>query len=352
MWLTFKEAKDSALSDIASTCSDSNLFRSYVNQAAEQLLIRGQWKDTVQKIRICSYTGCIVWPRWVEVPLAFRACNNNLPVKGVWWEFMPVDGGSLRDCMNSFGPAQGPFIGNVSGMAPMGAENEAFTPVQRDIVGQSKYIRAYISRQADIGKTFTIFGIDDNGQVIRTVHPDGFYRDGVVITCALPFAGPNFKIREIVRVLKDTMDGESWLYQYDADQDALIDCAHYEPTETNPQYLRTITNSGIWVNRREDSEGNRCAIPFTALVKIRFIPVVGDNDVIIVNNLAALKWQIMSIKKGDAGDVDGKRQFEMEAVREMNAQLRNAVPLDQIPVSVNPFRKAVPYSRWNQRQVF
>lgn len=356
MWLSLKEAKESALPDVASACSDSAQFVSLVNQAARQLLHRGDWQNTVQKVRICSYTGCIVWPRWVEIPLAMMTCNWQLPVKGNWFEFMPVDGGELRNRWGFFGPNPLGAVGNGSPIGPYGISavagvNDTYTPVFRDIVGQSQYLRAYITRNSDIGKTITIFGLDDNGQIIRTTHPDGTYQDGVVITLAKPFAGPSFKIREITRVLKDVTDGIVTLYQYVAETDELIDCALYEPTEVNPQYIRTITNPGLYVNRRNNS-GERCAIPFEALVKAKFIDAVKDTDVILVANLDALKLMIMSIKRGDAGDIDGKRQFEADAVREMNLQLRNTQPLDQIPVSINPFGTATPYSRWGQRSVF
>jgi hypothetical protein len=354
MWLTLKEAKESALADVASACPDSALFVSYVNQAARQLLHRGSWESSVQKLRICSYTGCIVWPRWVEVPLAMMTCNRPFPIKGNWFEFMPVDGGELRGGNWNFGPN---YLGGTGtpygpyGVRAVAGVNETYTPVFREIVGQSQYLRAYITRSADIGKTMTIFGIDDNGQEIRTTHPDGNYREGVVVTFANPFAGPSFKIREITRVLKDKTAGIVSLFQYDADGDQLIDCAIYQPSETNPQYVKTVTNPGLYLNRR-NSDGERCATPFTALVKIKFIPAESDDDIIIVSNLDALKLMIMSIKRGDAGDIDGKRAFEADAVRELNLQLRNSQPLDQIPVSINPFGTALPNNRWNQRQIF
>lgn len=351
MWLTLKEAKESALVDVASACPDSALFVSYVNQAARQLLHRGSWENSVQKIRICSYTGCIVWPRWVEVPLAMSTCAP-FPIKGNWFEFMPVDGGELRGGNWGFGPNYPAGIGSPYGVSAVAGVNETYTPVFREIVGGGQYLRAYITRNSDIGKTTTIFGIrSDDGQEIRTVHPDGVYRDGVVITFANPFAGPSFKIREITRVLKDKTDGIVSLFQYDADGDQLIDCAIYQPSETNPQYVKTITNAGLYRNRR-NSSGERCATPFTALVKVKFIPVESDSDTIIVANLDALKLMIMSIKRGDAGDLDGKRAYEADAVRELNLQLRNSQPLDQIPVSINPYGTALPNGRFGQRNVF
>jgi hypothetical protein len=354
MWMTLAEAKASTLADIASACPSSTKFVEYVNQAARQLLTRGNWMNTVQKIRICSYTGCIVWPRWVELPLAVMACGSNITLKGNWFEFMPVDGGDLRSVAWQFGPSGGAALGGTLGYSAIAAVNQTYTPVQREIVGHDgQYLRAYLTRNADIGKTLTVFGVDQYGQTIRTTHPDGVYKDGVVITLAKPFAGTSMKVKAITRVLKDRTAGMVNLYQYDATGDQLIDCALYEPSEMNPIYQRTVVNAGIY-NRWLGSGGNGecCAVPYTALVKMKFIPAYHDEDAILIDNLDALKLMITAIKMGDAGDIASKRQYELDAVREMNLQLRNIMPQDQIPVSVNPFGKALPFSRPGMRGVF
>lgn len=354
MWLTLKEAKQSTLSDVASACSSSEKFVEYVNQAARQLLARGNWMNSIQKIRICSYTGCIVWPRWVELPLAVMACGSNITLKGNWFEFMPVDGGDLRAVAWQFGPSGGAALGGAPGFSAIAAVNQTYTPVHREIVGRDgMYLRAYVTRNADVGKTMTVFGTDQYGQTIRTTHPDGVYKDGAVITFAKPFAGIPMKVKSIDRVLKDRTAGMINLYQYDADGDQLIDCAAYEPSETNPTYQRTIVNAGLYNQwMAGNADGRCCAVPYTALVKMKFIPAYHDEDVIVVDNLDALKLMITAIKMGDAGDIDGKRSYEADAVRELNLQLRNIMPLDQIPVSVNPFGKALPFSRPGMRGVF
>lgn len=350
MWMTLAEAKASTLSDVASACPSSAKFIEYVNQAARQLLRRGSWENTVQKIRICSYTGCLVWPRWVEIPLAIMACGQHVTLKGNWFEFMPVDGGDLRAVAYQFGPNGGSALGGTLGYSAVAAVNQTFTPVQREIVGpDGQYLRVYINQAADVGKKMTVFGLDENNQTIRTTHPDGVYRDGVVITFTGTFAGPSFKIRSVTRVLKDRTAGMVNLFQYDATGDKLIDCSLYEPSETNPQYQKTIVNAGIYA---AGTGGSCCAVPYTALVKMKFIPATSDNDPVLIDNLDALKLMILAIKMGDAGEISAKREYEKDAVREMNLQLRNTMPLDQVPVSVNPFGKATPYSRFGMRGVF
>src|SRR5262249_10176007 len=104
------------------------------------------------------------------------------------------------------------------------------------------YIRAYPERQADVGKTITIYGVDSNGQELFTKQ-NGDWLPGVVLTLAIPFVSTPFTLRTITRVQKDVTKGKVRLFQYDATNNVLLDCAVYSPDETTPAYQHTVINA-------------------------------------------------------------------------------------------------------------
>lgn len=89
--LTFSEAKNSLeLKAISGVCGGGEQFRSFLNQAVEALMNRGNWYGTVQKVRLCVFDNCIVFPRWVGTVLATNVGCQSIPQKNFWWEFLPI----------------------------------------------------------------------------------------------------------------------------------------------------------------------------------------------------------------------------------------------------------------------
>jgi hypothetical protein len=83
-------------------------------------------------------------------------------------------------------------------------------------------------------------------------------------------------------------------------------------------------------------EGDCVSRPLIALVKLRFVPVVLDTDLVLIDNLDALKNMIQSIKYAEAGDDRMADKYEARAIRELNMGLRDGGD-DLIPVSIEPF---------------
>ena len=344
MLLTFKQVKESGITDIASACSESSQFAGYVNQATDRLMTRGNWIGTVQPIQLCVYGHCLTWPRYVGTPLAVNVCGRNIPVQGNWFSFLPLNNGMLsgRRGLGDFFWDGRRFWGNRA----IVTENDGWSPVFRQI-GKTlndagNYVRAYPRCQADIGKTITFFGIDGNGQPVQQ-RINGVWSDGITLTLELPFASTPMPLRKVLRVVKDVTVCPINCYQYDANNNVLLDLAQYDPQETTPSYAHSVIRG----NREHcrDANGNELPTQITALVKLAFQRVVNDTDLVLIDNLAALKLMIMAIKKEDAGDAAGSTAFEGKAIHELNLQLRDKIPTDQIPVTVESFGTAVPARR-------
>ncbi len=311
MLATFDEVKDSPVGNIAGECASSLLFRDHVNEATRRLMRRGDWTGTIVPIHTCVRQGCITWPRYVGNVRKLNICKSPLPVKNVWYDFMD---NRDRSCCHWLG-------------AECGMINKGRAPVFQDIMADGRYIRAYASVPEDYNKSVRIFGVDCNGQPLTTDNLDGTWSEGIVIEILDPFGTTSTTVRRIDRVLKDQTQGIVRLYAYDPVQDVLEDIARYDPSETNPSYERSSLRLGQCC-------GTDCGkvVSVVALVKLRFIPVKHGTDLVLIENIDALKDMVQSVKFREQGDKQGADAYESSAVRELNLELADQNPDTQIPV--------------------
>lgn len=329
--LTLAAVRASSVANIAGVCTTSSAFLGQLNEAVQRLMDAGEWWNTVVKARVCVQRNCIAWPRWVGTVLAVNICGHNRPIQNRWFEFMPISG---ADCMLS-----GRWKSNVT------LVDDGLTPVFNNIAcGESHALRVYTRLQTDVGKTITFYGIDQNGQDVLTKDALGNWVQGETLTLAMPYVQTTTVFREVVRVTKDVTTGPIDVYQYDATQNLLLDMAHYEPGETNPMYRHSTIRGGCG----SYSTGAGCGTSSTTarrveiLAKLQFIPVVVDTDTVQIDNISALKLMIQAIRLEEAGNDQEAAGKQLLAIKELNRQLRNKLPLDQIPVEIAPMGTAIP----------
>jgi hypothetical protein len=329
--LTFGAVKASSVVNISGVCAESGEFTGQLNEAVSRLMDAGDWWTTVVKARICIYQNCIAYPRWVGTVLATNICNQTRPIQNRWYSFMPI---SATDCLGRW-----KWKSNVTFV------DDGMTPVFNNVpCGSGNYIRFYARHRADIdeAKTVHLFGTDSNGQTVMTKDADGNWYEGEILVLADPYVQSQAQFREVERVIKDVTSGPIDGYQYDATQDVLLELAHYEPSETNPMYRHaTISGGGCC-----SGAGTGCTTSETKKVeilsKLQFIPVVADTDVVQIDNIPAIKLMVQAIRLEEAGDDDGAAKKQVLAIKELNRQLRNKLPIDQIPIDVSSCGTALP----------
>jgi hypothetical protein len=291
------------------------------------LMTRGNFWGTVQLMRFCIYNECLVWPRQVGTILAVNTCRGTVNVWNNWFQFAHI--GGRQDWMNA-----GFTIDGFDCRGNLNLENQGTTPVYFQVpCGNNFYVRSYPAVRADVGKKITIFGIDSNGQVVRTKDSSGLWQEGVTLVNALPFASTPMRFREVTRVVRDKTSGPGRLFYYDPDNNVLRDCAIYDPTDTAPDF-RFTKIPGL-IRHRTASCANG-AQQVSALVKLQFIPVENDNDLVLISNLDAIGNMIQGIRKSDGGDSAGGETDVARAVHEMNLELRDKFPQEQTPISIRP----------------
>lgn len=340
--LTLGAARASSIINIAGVCASGSQFVAQLNEATSRLMDYGEWWNTVVKARLCIQRNCVTWPRWVGTPLAVRLCNNAQPIQNRWYEFMPV---THTDCFygtRNVGLWGSPHVMVETGQAPV------FNNVA---CGSALPLRAYPRYQQDVGKTIKFFGVDSNGQEVLTQDlATGAWAAGESVVLA---AGGTLTVnsyREVTRVIKEVTNGPVDVYQYDSTQvvpgdtthQGLLDMAHYDPGETNPMYRFTTLRGGVCRSGGCCSTDGTRERKLELLAKLQFIPVVADDDVVQIDNIPALKLMVQAIRLEEAGDDDGANKKQAMAIRELNRQLRNKLPLDQIPIYVSGSGTALP----------
>lgn len=319
--LTVAEAEDSRINRISGVCAGSSDWYQLLNDATRQLMRRGNWWGTIKVMQGCIYDGCLTFPRAVGTVLALNRCGSSIPPKNQWFSFNAVLPEHVRhwNACGSFPCAKDLTLvdrGTTSVFNPIPCLN-------------ARYVQIYITDLNDVGKTITIFGIDGNGQEIITTRSDGTTQPGLVMTMAIPFVQTPILIRRIDRVIKDPTSHAVYLYQFDGAN--MFSLAVYEPSETLPEYRTSKIQSSGCANNC-----NQWPSQIDVFVKLKFIKAARPDDLILINNLDALAMAMQAVKLNDAYDSQGSETMMARAIHEMNLDLRDKLPIDQIPVNFSP----------------
>lgn len=320
--------KQSRSIQIAAACGNSPEFVSLVNDACRRLLRRGDWFNTFVPMFVCVFQGCLVWPRYVAQVRKVNVCNVALPVHNAWYEFLPSN---QRQCGGGWG-MWGGFRGPECGVFQQGT-----SPVLQDVMGDGRLIRAYARCQPDLGKTIKIFGTDNNGQPLMTRDNNGDWTPGITLVLAAPFASTSTYVRHIDYVIKDQTQCIVDVYGYNAATNLLEDIAHYEGNETEPSYVRQKLNVAWPTFGTGSIQPNCCGTKrgVLAMVKLRHVDAQVDSDLLVMDNIDAIKLEIMSIKAEEASNFKEKQQWEASAVEVLNRDLEINSPDEEFSAAPN-----------------
>lgn len=321
MPVTLANAKASRIPVVLGVCADSDRFIQYLNEAQERLLSRGLWKGAYARIRMCVDNACITWPRQVENVEAIRLSDYYGVVRNEWFEFLTFEPrSSLTNCCGT----DWWNCGSESNLF-----NQGTFPTFADITGTNKKIRLFLQFPEDVGKRLFLQGLDENGNVIRTVE-GGIRVDGEWVTLANPSVDTVNFFSVLTSVQKEVTSGTVRLYTF-TPTGTLAAIAAYEPDETIPSYRRTLL--------RPFPGASRCCALRTveAIVKLAFIPARRDTDFLLIGNLPALKYECQAIKKEEDDLTQEAEMYHLKAIRELNNELRTYNGRDNVSayVSIN-----------------
>lgn len=307
--LTLGEAREE-VAEAANLCSTDSRVAKYVNKAVRRLIPKGKWVGTMQRYKICTKNACITWPRAIETIEAYAICGVPGKVRNGWFEFLENGPGIFRgsDC-----GCGGGCVGNQ--LVDRG-EHPAFD----DIEGVNKKIRVYAD-VAQASGSIILRGYDENGQWIRTLD-GGTWIDGEKVTISTT---PQLSVKffsKLVQVIKPTTNGPVRLYEYNNDTAVNTKAlAYYEADETLPSYRRSYV-PGV----AGHSSGSDCEeVSLEVAAKLRFVPVVNDNDFILIGNLPAIVEEVRAVRKLENNLFGEAEAYEQKAVQYLQEELASYI---------------------------
>jgi hypothetical protein len=286
---------------------------------------------TVASIQVCVKSGCVVFPRYVSTIREARTCCGSVWLKNEYESYNFVD----TSWYNSLGGSPGNWSsGNGTGysLCTQGLFAHGRVPTYDTIRGTGRKVRVYAQTNQDYGKTVTIFGIDNGSQPLMHRDENGDWREGWVLTFQNPYAETEGYVSGIERVLKDRTQKPVTMFAWNTTDSVLENLATYDPGETNPSFARYQLHGYPMQLNADGTERLRTVV---ALVKLNFVPVEFDTDLVLIDNLTALKFMMQAILS-EEGDNDALAQSKInKAIAELNYQVRDSNYNNQISVQAN-----------------
>ena len=290
---TLLDAKNEGLPAAIGACPGDARFLLRLNTAQRRLLKRGKYFGTFGRYRLCVTDSCVTLPPQIATLESIAVCGSPIRLHDQWFEFLE----------NGFGVQQSSgSTGNCGCGTGCGGDGDAKYrgryPTFEDITGVDKKLWLVCDLAADVGKEVLVLGNDANGNWIRTIQ-DGIMADGEIIVLAQSPGTVSTNIFSVITDIQfnEVRDGQSWLYSvapgYDPTTDPVVMLGNYQYFETRPSYARYYIG-GILSGSGEDG----CtATTVDVMAKHDFIPVVKDNDYLVIGNLDALEFMIQALEK-------------------------------------------------------
>lgn len=282
--ICYGDIRNSQLPAKINLCPSDARFSDIVNRAIEWLLSLGSWWGTTRSALFCVESSCIVTPGCVATIEGARGCNRPMRVESNWYRFLPTF--------------------NPHGWASCSSWLEYYDQVPTfSQLDAPKILRTFFSSNTDRGKTIKFLGYDTNMTWVRTIQ-NGLMQDGELVTipAAGAFVDTVTAFRSVTAVIKDRTDDHFDVFAYPAGDDTVLTpIGRYDYWETRPSYQR-------WkiVNHSFLSEAGCCnKNVIECQVKLSFMPVKNDDDLLLLTNRQAIEMAVQAVKLLDDGDQKG-----------------------------------------------
>jgi hypothetical protein len=306
------------------TCNNTTLD-ARINEATRRLMVKANWPMTERFMRVLSANRTVPLPREVEKIISADICGTPTHVWGSNYEFLDGGPGDLS-MYTTYGSGKDlidmgdgyPTMYDIPSILSV----DTSTAVNTDDItfGTGYYLMAFSTDPLDKDLELTVRGSAERNSDIFTGATEGesfglnLWKNGTEGLIHGPLTNlvvSTSTFRDIKQVYKPVTRGYITLYAVKPADNYMFLLAKYHPSDTVPGFRRyRITNTV------EDDHAN-----VFARVKLRYVPVSHEKDVLLIQNLDALKLMVMAITKENAGDLNGAVAYETQAVRLLNEQL-------------------------------
>lgn len=284
-----------------------------INEAQERLLNRADVPvGATMRYSVCTgSSACLTWPRQVRTIEAFWLCNTPGLVVSHWYEALGWNEGGYG-MLESDG-SDGKLLINHE-------EACSFDNITATSAAPKK-IQAVAASAVDDGKTIHLRYLDANGN--RKYVAEAGEGETLTLSTSGVLTSANVATNGLYHVIKAVTEFPVRLYSYDVttgEQDKLL--AVYEPSETEPIYRRTLV-PGLVEAGSCSGASDDCTVSkrVTILARVQHIPVVYDNDPLVLTNLPALLDMVKSIQLRRDNYIGEADTWEARAVRELDGEM-------------------------------
>jgi hypothetical protein len=298
-------------------CATDPICVERVNEAVRRLMRKMDPKGTMRRVRFFVKSNVLVLPRECERLTFCGEDSVKRKVLSAAYEFLP-SGPGILDGNDS-----------ISGGYDLMDLQDGWPYFYEMPTGIPWTLMAFSTAIVDSSNTIDIRGWDLYGNEIR---------NGASLGCQIPINrwmdGAEGQIRdalsqnkygisqfaEISRVYKTETEGYVSLYAVDLTTQRMYFLAKYHPDDTIPSFHRYRVQGADLV------DGNSVV----GWVKLRFLPATRNDDVLLIQNLDAIKQEVMAIKKENAEDDKAAEINTSKAMRSLDEEINNGRTTDGI----------------------
>lgn len=312
MLYTLAHAKDLVASFVLSggSCPSAQVVKDRINEAQRRLLTEGKadWASTQRHLRIRTCRSCLSLPR--EFETARLIAVNCGPAYIFPMSYQYLENGPGPESADGFGDA----------LEDMGDGWPAMFDLPDDVSGLKLF--AVSTSLDDTKLVIRAFGkTADGSEVLRSSGLPGFdlsirqWARGVEGSLVgYPEVSSDVSVASISQiVLPEGRKGYVSLYAVNETTHEMYFLSKYHPAETTPSYRRYRVLRGI-----ADTEST-----VQILAKLRHVPLSQDDDVLLIQNLDAIKTMVMAIREENAGNISAALALEERANQQLARQMAN-----------------------------
>lgn len=322
--ITLGSIKDQ-VAKVLNVCASDARVAEYVNRAERRLLPTGHWVGSVRRYRVCTNDACLTWPRQIETIEGYTVDDHPGTIRNSWFEFIGNGPGGLKQ--NCY--AGMTLVDRGLACAFDDVRWNGTTPPQ---------LLLYADDANDVGARVLLKFFDSNGQKVYSFDTvSGRTIEGVFVTVVAPPAyatvmildenglstGTPFTVLRggLYEVQKPVTNGVFRLYCYDPLLFTQYPLAYYEPSETLPEYRRSMIP---YLTQMASCSRLPCQSKnVTVMAKMRHVDVMVDTDSLVLTCEEALLEEVDAIQLGEppARDIAGSETAHQRAMRLLQEQL-------------------------------
>lgn len=323
MIYTLKDAKDFLSPYVdEGICRDDPRVVTRVNESISRLITQGDWVNSVVNVKYFTYGDYIALPYDVEKVLGATIDCSPVSIFSPIYEFVENGPGNCRNLV-------------YSNLVDMGDGFPTFfdPPQGTCTVPAETLLMAFSKSADDVDTTLTVHGYDYRRTKIYEDIIVNHWVGGVegAITNISAVNKGTLHFLDIDHIVKSITDNYVSLYAWDPVTNNMYALSKFHMDETAPSYRRYRISAAYRPSTVPVTTDTECCGQMVYIrAKKRYLPVLRETDVLLIQNLSALKLMCQAITKENNYEVVVAASLEKKAIETLDKQLSNNRTADNL----------------------